>query len=170
MKQFILNKKISAYLIIFLLVFLFSCVDREEKKKFDTKTKEVTATNKVPSSYSDTIKIRSVAAVFYYPDSMQLEKMRASMDSMIFKSTDHECFYLMKNAKTSLKVNWPKVRIFDASKARYLLFIKEDKSQICIDLNTKNDMCGLFLFNQVKDPLEADMANIDTALDFYFLK
>jgi len=170
MKQFILNKKISAYLIIFLLVFLFSCVDREEKKKFDTKTKEVTATNKVPSSYSDTIKIRFAAAVFYYPDSMQLEKMRASMDSMIFKSTDHECYYLMKNAKTSLKVNWPKVRIFDASKARYLLFIKEDKSQICIDLNTKKDMCGLLLFNQVKDPLEADMANIDTALDFYFLK
>lgn len=170
MKQVILKQIFLASLIIFLSSILISCADRDAKKKADTLPKIVIEKNKVPSSYSDTIKIKSVAAVFFYPDSMQLEKMRASMDTMIFKSTDHECFYLMKNARTSLKVNWPKVQIFDASKARYLLFIKEDKSQICIDLNTKNDMCGLFLFNQVKDPLEADMANIDTALDFYFLK
>jgi len=170
MKQVILKQTFLASLIIFLSSFLISCADRDVKRKVHTQTKEVKARNKVPGSYSDTIKIKSAAAVFFYPDSMQLEKMRVSMDSMIFKSTDHECFYLMKNARTSLKVNWPKVQIFDASKVRYLLFIKEDKSQICIDLNTKNDMCGLFLFNQVKDPLEADMANIDTALDFYFLK
>jgi hypothetical protein len=170
MKQIILKQVFLASQVFFLSSILVSCADRNLKKKADTLSKIVTKKNKAPSSYSDTIKIKSVAAVFFYPDSMQLNKMKASTDSMIVKSTDHECYYLMKNARTSLKDNWPKVRVFDASKARYLLFIKQDKSQICIDLNTKNDMCGLFLFDLVKDPLQADMANISTALHFYFLK
>jgi len=39
-----------------------------------------------------------------------------------------------------------------------------------IDLNTKNDPCGLFVFNGQKPPLLVDMTNIDTDLGFYFSK
>jgi hypothetical protein len=76
----------------------------------------------------------------------------------------------MRNARMVLKKYWPKVRIIETSKARYLLFIKADKSKKCIDLNSKNDICGIFLFDNKKDPELIDMMNVDTALEFYFNK
>lgn len=128
------------------------------------------ARNKPPSSFSDTITINFPAAVFYNPDSLQLEKIKAITDTMIFESTVHDCFYQMRNARWVLKENWPQIRIVETLNVRYLLFIKSDKSKIRIDLDTKNDMCGLFLFNQIKNPIFVDMTNIGTELDFYFLK
>ena len=53
---------------------------------------------------------------------------------------------------------------------RYLLFIKANKNIKCIDLNDKNDICGLFLFDTKKDPALIDMPNIDTQLELYFSK
>ena len=89
---------------------------------------------------------------------------------MIFESLTHDCFYQMRNARMVLKKYWPQVRIIETSKARYLLFIRADKRKICIDLNNKNDICGVFLFEKDKDPQLIDMMNIDTELGFYFKK
>ena len=47
---------------------------------------------------------------------------------------------------------------------------KSNKSKVSIDLNDKNDICGLFLFDGKKDPALVDMPNIDTQLGFYFSK
>ena len=80
----------------------------------------------------------------------------------------HDCHYQMQNALNSLKQDWPKIKIINASKARYLLFVKENKSTVCFDLDTKNDICGLFLFDTKKDPILADMPNINTVLQYYF--
>jgi hypothetical protein len=78
--------------------------------------------------------------------------------------------YQMKNARLAVKDYGPQIRTLEASKARYLLFIKSDKSTTYVDLNTEDGMCGLFLFNQVKDPILVDMTNIGTELDYYFFK
>jgi len=88
----------------------------------------------------------------------------------MFEGMDHECIYLMRNARLAAKDYGPQVRVVEALKVRYLLFIKCDSTKIYVDLNSKDEMCGLFLFNQVKEPVLADMANIGTELDFYFLK
>jgi hypothetical protein len=53
---------------------------------------------------------------------------------------------------------------------RYILFKKSDGKVEVIDLNTKNDPCGLFIFDGQKSPLLVDMTNIDTDLGFYFSK
>ena len=82
----------------------------------------------------------------------------------------HDCHYQMQNARQVIKKYWPQVQIIETSKARYLLFVKEDKKQVFIDLNGKNDICGLYLFDGKKDPILADMPNIDTVLGFYFSK
>ncbi len=37
-----------------------------------------------------------------------------------------------------------------------------------IDLNAKNNICGLYLFDTKKDPEPVDMPNVDTFLGFYF--
>lgn len=123
---------------------------------------------KPPGSFSDTITINFPAAVFFTPDSLQHERIKAITDTMMFDSAEHDCIYQMRNARMSVKNFGSQIRIIETSKAQYLLFIKSDKSKIYIDLNTQNDMCGLFLFNQEKNPVLADMTNIGTELGFYF--
>jgi len=170
MKQFIFKLHFPVLLLFIIVSFLNSCLNSSDNKKTNTPRKNVTSKNKPPSSFSDTVKINSPAAVFYSPDSLQLEKIKVITDSMTFNSIGHECYYLMRNARITLKDYQPEIGIIETTKARYLLFIKSDKSRVCIDLNTQNDMCGIFLFNQVKEPLLVDMANIDTELNFYFRK
>jgi hypothetical protein len=125
---------------------------------------------KPPSSFEDTLTIKNPAAVFYKPDSAQLEKIKAVNTPMIFKSLMHDCFFQMRNAHIVLKKYYPKIKIIETTKARYLLFVKENGSDICIDLNHNNDICGMYIFNGRKDPELADMTNVDTDLEFYFKK
>ncbi len=123
---------------------------------------------KPASSFNDTIVIKTKAAVFYSPDSLQMEKIKAVNEKNIYDMLVHDCHYQMQNAKNVLKREWPWIKIIDVSKPRYLVFIKDDGSKVIIDLNDKNDICGLFLFDRKKDPVLADMPNIDTILDYYF--
>jgi len=150
----------------------FSCSDSPrqtspEQNKIDNKD---STKNKPPASFSDTIKIDSPAAVFYNPDSIQLEKIKEITPKNEFESEVHNCFYLMQNARIVLKKYLPQIHIIETSQNRYLLFVKSDKTRTLIDLNGKGDMCGVFLFDGKKEPELADMMNIDTALGFYFSK
>jgi hypothetical protein len=99
-----------------------------------------------------------------------MEKIKEVNEKVIFDMITHDCYYQIQNARVVLKKYWPRVRIIETSKARYLLFVKANKSNLCIDLNNKNDICGLFLFDRKKDPVLADMPNINTELGSYFSK
>lgn len=125
---------------------------------------------KPPATYSDTLTIAVNAAVFYNPDSIQMEKIKGVNKEMVFKSMEHDCFFQQRNAKMVIAKYWPKVKVIESAKARYLLFVKSDKSNSLIDLNTKNDICGIFLFEKDKSPILIDMMNVDTELGFYFKK
>jgi hypothetical protein len=128
------------------------------------------ASSKPPSGFNDTLVIKEKAAVFFNPDSAQLNNFKAITESRVFESNCHDCFYQMRNARNVIKQYWPKLAIVETSKARYLLFIKEDKSSICTDLNSVSDMCGIFLFDPQNAPELVDMTNIDTALRYYYEK
>ena len=125
---------------------------------------------KPPSSFQDTMQIDFPAAVFYLPDSLQLEKIKELTDSAIFDATMHEYFFQMRNARMSIKRDWPRLKIVEAKNIRFLLFKGKDNDSTYIDLNTKNDSHGLFLFQPGKKPHYADMMNIDTELGYYFKK
>jgi hypothetical protein len=133
-------------------------IEKEEKKTFV----------KPPSIFSDTITITSKAAIFYYPDSIQLERMRADSDTVKFDAMMHEYDYQFRYAHTVLSKNWPGINIFEIKNARYLQFRKTNNSSKIIDLNTKNDPYGLFVFNTSKDPIQIDMTNADSEMSFYF--
>lgn len=123
---------------------------------------------KPPSSFGDTVVIDRESAVFYYPDSLQMEKIKSVNENRVYATITHDCYYQMQNARNVIRLHWPRIRIVEVNKARYLLFVKKDKRKVCIDLNAKNDICGLFLFDPKKDPELVDMPNIDTFLGFYF--
>lgn len=126
--------------------------------------------NKPSSSYADTMEIYTPAAVFYSPDSIQLEKLRSITDKQIFDATMHESYYLTSTARLVIKRDMPKLKIIEAKNVRYLLFKYANKTSQCINLDEKNDAYGLFLFNKIKPPVLVDLANIETQLSFYFSK
>jgi hypothetical protein len=125
---------------------------------------------KPPSSFNDTVFIRSRSAVFYHPDSLQLIKIKTVNEKMIFESLMHDCFYQMRNARLVIQRYWAGIQIIDVSEARWLNFIKSDGSKRIIDLDAINDICGIYLFDPARDPERIDMMNIDTELGFYFKK
>ena len=177
MKQWInshnrLNQFVISILVLLLLSgCLNSGTDKNDKPIKGDKSSSGPIIYKKPSTgINDTLIIKDQSAVFYTPDSLQLKKIKAITENMVYESSIHDCFYQMRNARIVLKRYWPLINIIETSNARYLEFMKTDKSKSYIDLETKGDMCGVFLFDGQKNPEPVDMMNIETALGFYFKK
>jgi hypothetical protein len=116
------------------------------------------------------LKIGSKSAVFYYPDSLQFEKIRAGIDTSIFDAIMHEYLYQFEYVHNVLSQYWPGIKIIEARNVRYLLFIKTDKSKELIDLDTKYDPYGLFIFDPQKTPVPLELTNAPSEIGFYFSK
>jgi hypothetical protein len=144
-----------------------SCADAPPQTKIED---HKVVMKKPPASFSDTLHIHFPAAVFYSPDSLQYEKIRAVTDPRIFEGSMHEYYYLMRNAKIAIAKTRPRMKIIETKNVRYLLFVQDSMQRHCIDLNSKNDAYGLFFFDGTKPPLLSDMANIETDLGAYFVK
>jgi len=159
--------------LISIILLGFACSQLPEKKIKQPEKDKVAKhpiIKKPPSSFDDTIIIDSKSAVFYNPDSVQMEKIKLVNEKNIYATITHDCYYQMENARNVIREYWPRIRIVEVVKARWLVFVKADEGKIFIDLDAKNDICGLFLFDPNKDPELADMPNINTVLDFYFRK
>jgi hypothetical protein len=159
--------------IITLFLFAGSCSDGHKKNTQQAEVSPKTRSliiKKPGTGYDDTIVIKAKSAVFYSPDSIQMEKIKTVNEKAIFDMLTHNCHYQMENARMVIKRYWPQIKIVETSTFRYLLFEKTNKSKVCIDLNDKNNICGLFLFDGEKDPALIDMPNIDTQLNLYFSK
>lgn len=125
---------------------------------------------KPPGSYNDTLEISYPAAVFYQPDSLQLLKIKAVADPGFYESSMHEYFYQMLTARIILKKTWPWLTIIESEKYRFLEFVHKNNTREYIDLDTKYDTHGLFVFDGKKPPLMVDMTNADTEISFYLKK
>jgi hypothetical protein len=176
---FFMKKHLTGHLAInscsafVLMLLFFACTntvqkDNQEKKKNTTAVP--IAVKKPASSFNDTFFITVRSAVFYTPDSMQLAAIKKVNEKNVFESLTHESFFQMRNARLVLQKYWPGIKIIAVSRYRWLVFIKSNKTKSIIDLNTRNDISGIFLFDPKKNPEPADMMNIDTALGFYFEK
>jgi hypothetical protein len=157
--------------LIVIILTACSCSQSPEKNNKQAKKDPISRIiKKPPSSFEDTVIIKGQSAVFYNPDSQQLEKIKSLNETNVYATITHDCYYQMQNARNVIRLYWPRISIVEVIKARWLLFVKADQSKIYIDLNTKNNICGLFLFDPKKIPELADMPNIDTFLEFYFGK
>ena len=150
-------------------VLYVSCSNSTRQHTIETRTNDYNDTirRKPPSSFSDTIAIDFPAAVFYNSDSLQLEKIKAITDTMVFESTMHDCFYQMRYSRNVLQQNWPKIKIVQIRNGRYILFKPDSGRNECIDLNMQNDPCGIFLFDGRKKARLIDMTNINSELGRY---
>ncbi|HSN08957.1 MAG TPA: hypothetical protein VLS85_07955, partial [Hanamia sp.] len=114
-------------LIIFFTTLLISCNNHSTKTDKQTVTPEHKKLqrkyiSKPPSSFEDTLTIKVPSAIFYKPDSIQLEKIKAVNKPMVFEGLMHDCFFQMRYSHIVLKKYYPKIKIIETTKARYLLF------------------------------------------------
>ena len=161
-------KKIFIY--FFTVITAVACVNSTGKNE-TTLTRPIASPKKKtkpPASFSDTLTIGSKSAVFYYPDSLQLEKLKSILDTSVFEAITHEYFYQFRYLHTVLKKYWPQVKIVEARNVRYLLFIKANGSAEIIDLDTKDDPYGLFVFDTRKKPDQLELTNVESEIGFYF--
>ncbi|MBI1342966.1 MAG: hypothetical protein GC171_08540 [Terrimonas sp.] len=151
---------------------LISCADSNGKDSQQTGSAKPAVVQKVkpPASFQDTLTIDKRSAIFYIPDSLQLERIKVITEPGVFESAQHEYYFQMRNARIVLHSNWPEVKIIEARQLRFLRFKRVNGRDTLIDLNTKNDPYGLFLFTPGKAPRLTDMTNIETELYFYFKK
>ncbi|MFZ9386361.1 MAG: hypothetical protein ACO25B_00645 [Chitinophagaceae bacterium] len=119
---------------------------------------------------ADTLVISQQAAVFFTADSARRESLKKQIGENPFDGVDHECFYQMKNARTSLREHWPQIRIYEVKDTLIILFIRKNATPRILDLRIKKDLCGLYLFSPEKDPISGDMMNIGTSLESYFTR
>jgi len=171
MKNKLLDSNKWWFLFLVMITILFSsCSNSDRQNKAGAVNDEYkdTILRKPPATFTDTIIIDFPAAVFYNPDSLQLEKIKAITDTMIFESTVHDCFYQVRNSRKVLQQSWPKIKIVEVKNVRYILFKQAGGGLEYIDLNDKNDPCGIFIFDGNKKARLADMMNIETELGFYF--
>ncbi len=161
----------ATILVTYLCFSMLSCNSQQRvKKEAAGPIKIITpkkSLNKPAATYTDTLLINFAAAVFYQPDSIQLYRIKTQTDPMVFDGTMHEYFYQMRNARMVIKKNWPQLTVVESKNYRFLLFIKKNNTPEYIDLDTKNDSHGLFVFDGKKSPLMVDMSNIETQISFY---
>ena len=141
-----MNFKFFAFFLSTLLII--SCSNStEQNKPADNKTKTKSLPKNKPSSrFNDTLKINSSSAVFYYHDSLQLEKIKLVTDTGFYEGSMHEYFFLMKNAHLVINKTMPQLKIIEAKNVRFLLFINDDTAQNVLTLIQKLTLMGyLFL-------------------------
>lgn len=146
------------------------CIEQPAKDEIKKESeKAVVQTIKKPgSTFQDTLDLQGNVVVIFNPDSLQRLKIKDQNKPLVFENLEHDNFFQMRNARNTFASQWPKLKIAETNKARYLKFIKNDNSITIIDLDTINDIGGIILFNGVKAPQLVDMMNIETELNFYF--
>lgn len=122
---------------------------------------------KPASHFGDTIFVKGPAAVFFYPDSFQVAAIRAGLDTMVYRGIMHDYEYQMRYCHNFLKSEWPGLQIKEAGKYRYLVFVLKGNASLCIDLDSKPDMYGLFVSDGNQPPIQVEMTNIRTQVPFY---
>lgn len=148
------------------LLVLFSCGNNEPGKKAGADP--LTGNIKKPaSSFDDSLFVEAPGAIFYYPDSMQLEKMRSVTDSAVHESYLHESYYMMRNARRTIAESMPALQITDAKNVRYIV-VQDSLNRQVIDLDTKGDAFGIILVKKGLEARSIDMANITSELPAYF--
>ena len=97
-----MKKRYSLFLMI--VVTLFSCNDSTEQSPSNKTTDHVKGKiTKPPRSSPDTLIFDSPTAIFYFPDSLQLQKAREIMDRVRVENEEHDCFYQRRNSLAVLK-------------------------------------------------------------------
>ncbi|MDZ4794797.1 MAG: hypothetical protein SGI83_11010 [Bacteroidota bacterium] len=140
-------------------IVLTACAGKTDKKATPDETPIVNTT-------ADTLLIDKNAAVYYRPDSLQLERWKKQSGDKDFAVIADDWSYYMNTSSEYL--NTTTTPVIDASGKKILKFVKADQSFILVKPDTLKHYWGVFLFSPVKEPLFADLVTIEEVYKEYF--
>lgn len=160
-------------------MFFFSCATKDQKQwqraeprvsladttlKGDTLQRYRAAP--AASIDGDTLTIDQASAVFYQPDSLQIEKRKRQVGEGDFRAgMDDYIYYINTSAEYLEKRGLP---VMDAKNRTYLRFVMADRNEQLIKLDTLKELWGMYLFDPGKKPFYADIVEIEEAYQKYF--
>jgi len=113
----------------------------------------------------DTMVIRLRVAVCYYADSIQIEALKKN-DSDAFYTAADDMLYYMSIAEDFLDSNH--IKILHTHDEKVLMFVKRSGEAVFVRKDTTTPTGGIYFFNGVKDPYNADITNIAREYETYF--
>lgn len=114
----------------------------------------------------DTLAVDKKAAVFYWPDTTQIAKRKKEIGEENFYVGADDYLYYMHTSHDFL--DSIKLTILDAKDKKYLKFIRSDKSQTVIKLDTLPELWGIYFFDPNKGQKLVNMTMIDEEYKVYF--
>lgn len=115
---------------------------------------------------NDTLAINTKSAIFFQPDSLQMEKrMKQAGEDEFRAGADDYIYYINISAAYLEKQGLP---VIDAKNKKFLKFLFADNSFQLVKLDTLPDLWGMYLFDPAKKPLYADIIEIENDYKSYF--
>lgn len=141
------------------LIFLMACGGNTDKKATPVDLPKINTT-------ADTLVIDKNSAVYYRPDSLQLERWKKqSGDKDFAVITDDWSYYMNTSNEYLMSTSIP---VEDASGKKILKFVKADQSVTLIKPDTLKHYWGVYLFSPAKEPMFADLVTIEEVYKSYF--
>ena len=148
------------------IIFLSACGSKADKKETSGTDTTTQAKPPVVTNSTDTMVVDKNAAVYFIPDSNQMEKWKMKVGEKDFATVADDWSSYMNSSSEYLKTtNLP---VQDASGKKVLKFIKADKSVTLVGLDTLSNYWGYFLFSTSKEPEFADILMMEEAYKKYF--
>ena len=155
----VLTVRIFALLLILSALLTTSCKNRLDLSSRDSLLKGTAA---------DTVVIKEKAVLFFHPDTLQIQRIQAKNPELNYENQAHDCQVMINNARLVLRQNYREIKELDNKGARYLLCIRNDNSNICIDMNAPAELCAIYAFDPDNDPYPVDPKDAETAFKNYF--
>ena len=167
----------SLLLVLSLTVFSCTTSDKKQERKpgtlvspTSTKPKGRIIKNGITTETSllegDTLTIAKTAAVFYQPDSLQIQKRMKQVGETDFRIGMDDYIYSVNTSVEFLQKQG--LPVLDAKNRKYLKFVSADKKFQLIKLDTLQELWGMYLFDPDKKPHYADITGIEEDYKTYY--
>lgn len=115
---------------------------------------------------ADTLIVTSKAAVFYQPDSVQIERRMKEVGEEEFRMGMDDYLFYMNESWTYLKQQG--IPVVEARSKKWIKFISANNKIQLVRLDTVPELWGVYLFDPAKSPYPADMTNMEEAYRSYY--
>ncbi len=161
------------------ILTLSSCVTNDNNQKIKTEIQHSTPDTTQQSRLAqtnldkknivkngDTLAIDRKSAVFFQPDSLQMEERMKKVGEKDFRAgADDYIYYINISAEFLEKQGLP---VLNAKGKKYLKFLTSDKKAELVKLDTLRELWGMYLFDPEKKPHYADIIEIEDDYKSYF--
>lgn len=143
-------------LIAIILLILISCA-KKEKNTIEIKTtvNKTSEPIQVPSKTTDTLIINNKSAVIFEPTENSINKRKKEIGEEVFYIGADDYLFYLDQSITFLEKQ--EINIVQTKNNRILKFISKDKSETIINLNSEEEIWGIYLFDPKWKPKKIDM-------------